>query len=599
MQARVLISLLLFLVASALASAGDMTAPEKLKLENGDEIDVEVDKMVGNSVHFFNLVSGDLEVLELKQLTADTRLKLIEWATQDLIEKGELKINVRYTAIREMRQGRELARYDIVVDNQSAFTFPEAFQISTKIYRFSFDLEDQGDGMHAYKLSSLNGSRGPISDKQLFAESVLTMETRNQISTMPPFNWIRLFGEPFELNRNDDTPSNVYLSAVQLKIIYEGKTLYEQITPNRTREYIEAKQGDIKETDEEVFEADDEPETKDRIAGASRPQPTPEAETKSKVISKAPDISYGSIVIIQSDKGSGTGFLMEMKGRTFMVTNSHVVTGADYLTAKTSNGHELYLPRAFFACKDRDLALFPINHEGEYLKLPENFDDVKIGDAVTVYGNEAGASVVTQLSGEVNGVGPVRVEIDARFVEGNSGSPVIHHDTEGVIGLATYYIEYNTPEADRDAGDYFERKSNSKKTRRRFAERIDNASEWQSVNLPMLKKEKEALDEYEDFLNGVYLIARGITENSRVISPSQGTRGVEDILEDFHDSFHGGYHGNKRAVDDLKKRLITHLEARRSLVEKEVTTYFLVEELNRLGSKSRWLKEYVEGVYYR
>jgi len=60
-----------------------------------------------------------------------------------------------------------------------------------------------------------------------------------------------------------------------------------------------------------------------------------------------------------------------------------------------------------------------------------------IGDPVVVLGNSDGRGVVTEIRGKVIGVGPREIEVDAAFVIGNSGSPVL--DRHGrVIGIATY-----------------------------------------------------------------------------------------------------------------------------------------------------------------
>jgi serine protease Do len=51
---------------------------------------------------------------------------------------------------------------------------------------------------------------------------------------------------------------------------------------------------------------------------------------------------------------------------------------------------------------------------------------VKINDWVTLVGNRRGGGVATQVSGTVLGIGPEKIEVNAQFQPGNSGSPVLH-----------------------------------------------------------------------------------------------------------------------------------------------------------------------------
>ena len=58
-----------------------------------------------------------------------------------------------------------------------------------------------------------------------------------------------------------------------------------------------------------------------------------------------------------------------------------------------------------------------------------------IGDKITVHGNSGGGGVVTRIQGKVLGVGPNLVEVDAEFVQGNSGCPILSDSLE-VVGVA-------------------------------------------------------------------------------------------------------------------------------------------------------------------
>ena len=67
-------------------------------------------------------------------------------------------------------------------------------------------------------------------------------------------------------------------------------------------------------------------------------------------------------------------------------------------------------------------------------------ENASIDDDVVVLGNAEGGGVINTIKGKIVGVGPNLVEVDAAFVPGNSGSPIIHLKTGKVIGVATYLI---------------------------------------------------------------------------------------------------------------------------------------------------------------
>lgn len=82
-----------------------------------------------------------------------------------------------------------------------------------------------------------------------------------------------------------------------------------------------------------------------------------------------------------------------------------------------------------------------------------------MNEQVWVFGNSDGAGVITSIGGEVIGIGGDKIEVDAKFVSGNSGSPVI--DAHGdVIGIATY------AEIHRNSRDWVKSDTRFNETRR-------------------------------------------------------------------------------------------------------------------------------------
>ena len=57
----------------------------------------------------------------------------------------------------------------------------------------------------------------------------------------------------------------------------------------------------------------------------------------SKSVKMAPEIT-ACLVEIRGDKGSGTGFFAEIKGKKFIVTNQHVLSGNETIEFYASDG---------------------------------------------------------------------------------------------------------------------------------------------------------------------------------------------------------------------------------------------------------------------
>lgn len=139
------------------------------------------------------------------------------------------------------------------------------------------------------------------------------------------------------------------------------------------------------------------------------------------------------LVVITCGDMAGSGFVVRDGGRPYLFTNKHVVENGA-VVAHRLDGTRLALgPRD--NAVGRDMVRFALDEPVPAFDLAAGIPD--IGDPVVVLGNSDGRGVVTEIRGKVVGVGPREIEIDAAFVIGNSGSPVL--DRHGrVIGIATY-----------------------------------------------------------------------------------------------------------------------------------------------------------------
>jgi len=141
----------------------------------------------------------------------------------------------------------------------------------------------------------------------------------------------------------------------------------------------------------------------------------------------------GKLVVITCGDKAGSGFVVRDGGRPYLFTNKHVVENGAVMAHRLDGTRLALGPRD--DAVGRDMVRFALEDAVPAFDLAAGVPD--IGDPVVVLGNSDGRGVVTEIRGKVVGVGPREIEIDAAFVIGNSGSPVL--DRHGrVIGIATY-----------------------------------------------------------------------------------------------------------------------------------------------------------------
>jgi serine protease Do len=136
----------------------------------------------------------------------------------------------------------------------------------------------------------------------------------------------------------------------------------------------------------------------------------------------------------------GTGFILSAKG--YVVTNNHVIDGADEIVVKTSDGKEFEAELIGSDAK-LDVALLKIKAKGlKAVKLADS-DKLRVGDWVVAIGNPFGleqtvTAGIVSARGRVIGSGPYDdfIQTDAAINPGNSGGPLFN--TKGqVVGINT------------------------------------------------------------------------------------------------------------------------------------------------------------------
>jgi serine protease Do len=137
--------------------------------------------------------------------------------------------------------------------------------------------------------------------------------------------------------------------------------------------------------------------------------------------------------------GFGSGFLISPKG--VVVTNNHVVRGADYVVIKFKDGKKATSKKVFTDPKT-DLAIVQLDGPGPYPYLEwGNSDEMEIGDRVLAVGAPFGLTG-TVTHGIISSVGRALcmnmyedfLQTDAAINPGNSGGPLVNIDGK-VIGI--------------------------------------------------------------------------------------------------------------------------------------------------------------------
>jgi len=139
----------------------------------------------------------------------------------------------------------------------------------------------------------------------------------------------------------------------------------------------------------------------------------------------------------------GSGFVWDADGH--IVTNNHVVDGADRIVVKFSDG-TMSLADVVGTDEDSDLAVIAIDPVGYALVpvLRGRLEDVRVGQRVAAIGNPFGLEG-TLTSGIVSAIGrsipsrasfsiPASIQTDAPINPGNSGGPLLNERGE-VIGV--------------------------------------------------------------------------------------------------------------------------------------------------------------------
>ena len=142
----------------------------------------------------------------------------------------------------------------------------------------------------------------------------------------------------------------------------------------------------------------------------------------------------------------GSGFVISEDG--YVVTNNHVIEGADEILIEFFNGEELEA-KVIGTDPNTDIALLKVESDGP---LPfvsfGNSDTARVGDWVMAMGNPLGqgfsvsAGIVSARNRALSGSYDDYIQTDAAINRGNSGGPLFNMDGN-VIGVNTAILSPN------------------------------------------------------------------------------------------------------------------------------------------------------------
>ena len=136
---------------------------------------------------------------------------------------------------------------------------------------------------------------------------------------------------------------------------------------------------------------------------------------------------------------AGSGVIISADG--YIVTNNHVVDGADELTVTLNENSKEYSARIIGADKATDLALIKIDAKNLPAIVIANSDDVKVGEWVLAVGNPLGLNntvtagiVSAKARSMATGGITSMIQTDAAINQGNSGGALVNTRGE-LIGI--------------------------------------------------------------------------------------------------------------------------------------------------------------------
>jgi Trypsin-like peptidase domain len=273
------------------------------------------------------------------------------------------------------------------------------------------------------------------------------------------------------------------------------------------------------------------------------------------------------LVFVEGKAGKGSGFIAEVKGKKFLFTNAHVLAGIKNAKFELLDRTPVQIG-ASFAAVGHDMVAVTVLAGGTALPSVASVDkETSIGDDVVVLGNAEGAGVVNLLQGKLTGIGPNLVEVDAPFVPGNSGSPIIHVPTGKVIGIATYLTIKKTGPREEKV--------------RRFGYRLDSVQKWQPIEWNRFYAEADAMSGIEKTTGEFVKLLNDFGRNGRPTREYEAPA-IRAALDNFNRSRsqRGGQREADRAVETLLMSLKSASQSDVTVAKTRFAYDFFIRQLD-------------------
>jgi hypothetical protein len=253
-------------------------------------------------------------------------------------------------------------------------------------------------------------------------------------------------------------------------------------------------------------------------SGASSPTAPPTSPDTQQAASEIIKRNRSNLVFVTGKQGAGSGFIANMEGTSYLVSNAHVAAGIDNAGFKTLDGTALQGGAAGVAI-GHDIFRMVLPPGGTPFEVMKDVDqNAGVGDNVVVLGNAEGSGVINTIMGRIVGIGPNLVEIDAQFVPGNSGSPIVHLNTGKVVGVATYTVTqtYDTTTKEKMKAPVI----------RRFGYRLDSVKTWQPVQWQTFYAQANAIERVVKLTEALDDFFRDLYENKNRVTKARHTNPI-------------------------------------------------------------------------
>lgn len=235
---------------------------------------------------------------------------------------------------------------------------------------------------------------------------------------------------------------------------------------------------------------------KAKLIGAAQPSGNALFESNGQVSRRI----TRSVLIIEGDKGVGTGFVVATEGKKFLYTAAHVFSGNSKFTIRNAAGTEFKKFGDLQAAEGADLIrLEMLDDPADFLTLAAPDAELAINTEIAALGNGGGKGVISVELGKILGTSGNTLEVDAQIIQGNSGGPVVERASGNVVGEVTHLTD-----ARKDVWSEGTRQGDV----RRFACRLNKEWKWMTQKTGAYVADGKTLAEFDDYTRLCFAIAQ-------------------------------------------------------------------------------------------